>query len=412
MKSIYSSALVFALGFSLLGAVLTAPSLQAQDWPDWLGVNRDGVTTESVVNRDWKTKPPAVLWTAELGIGFSCFTVVDGRVYSMGFREGIERVFCFDAATGKSIWTHEYPSELLDRFYEGGPGSTPVVHEGKVYTIGKIGQVFCLDAKTGTVVWEENIPKLTGVEVPEWGFAGSVLIWGNLCMLDAGHFISLDKQTGRFMWKTKEMHAVGYGSPLHFTEGGADYVAHLNNSGLLILRLASGEETDFLAWETSYATNGTTPIYRDGQLFISTAYNKGCALLNVEDGKLEEVYREQSAMRNQMANSILVGDFLYGFDRKQSPRRLVKLKCIEWATGKERWAKGGMGIGSLLKAGEDLIVLTDEGILSLVKPTPEALTEITRTDILDGRCWTMPVLSNGRLYARNAAGHMVCLDMK
>ena len=382
----------------------------ARDWPQWQGVDRLGTTTEKVGNVDWKKQPLATLWEKQIGIGFSSFAVVDGRVYAMGFASKQETVWCFAAATGEKIWTHSYPSELRDNLHEGGPGSTPTVHDGKVYTLGKIGQAFCLDATTGKVIWQQNFRKLVNAKQPEWGFTSSFLVLDELAIVDAGPLVALDRLTGELIWKTKTYRA-GYGSPLPFTHGGKTLVAQLNNDYQIVVDPSDGKVLAEHKWLTSYATNGTSPVIVGNRIFVCTAYNKGCVMLEFTGDGFKEVYRNE-IMRTQMANCILVDGTLYGFDRKASPRRLVKLKAMDWATGKEQWAVGDMGIGSLIQAGDHLLVLTDDGWLILVDPSPEAYRPLTRQRVLDGRCWTTPVLSGGRLFARNAKGRMVCLDLK
>ncbi len=381
----------------------------AEDWPQWHGPRRDLVSTETDWRSDWSDDAPEVVWRAQVGTGFATVAVSQGLLYTLGHDGGRDTVWCLNATTGKPEWQHSWKGKLVDNLHEGGPGATPTVAGEHVFTCSKEGILICFERTKGRVVWKKDIRVLSGTKMPTWGFSGSAWIDGDRLYIDAGALLALDRKNGKLIWKTKK-YLCGYGSPIVFEHSGKSYVSVLNNDGLLVAT-PSGEVRDLFKWPTSYKTNSTTPIWSDGKLFISTGYNKGCALVSFDGKDLERVY-ENKSMRNHMNNCVLLDGHLYGFDGNSNSRRTVKLVCLEFATGEVQWTKMGFGCGSLMGAGDKLIVLGDRGDLAVVAASPREFREISRTKVLDGKCWTMPVLSNGRIYCRNSRGALVCVGVR
>lgn len=378
----------------------------SDQWPRWSGPNADLISREQGWSANWPDAGLPVVWEANVGTGFSSVSIAAGKLYTMGHRDGRDVVYCLDAITGEEIWTHDYACELVDRLHEGGPGSTPTIDNGRVYTVSRQGHLFCLDAANGDVVWSGQLEKLTGVEYPEWGFTCSPLVLGDMLIIEAGRLIALNKNDGEKIWQTK-IDRPGYGSPVAFKREGQQLLTVLNNDRLLIVRAMDGSEVASFDWETSFATSSTTPIVIDDKIFISTGYNRGCALLRLAGDELELIY-ENREMRNHMNNSVLWEGHLYGIDGNSHTSRLCQLVCLEVATGTRKWSEGGFGCGSLMIADGKLLVLSDGGTLAVAQATPDGYDEISRADLLDGRCWTVPVLLDGRVYCRDARGKLVC----
>ena len=166
----------------------------------------------------------------------------------------------------------------------------------------------------------------------------------------------------------------------------------------------------FAEWKSPYRTNATTPIIVGDQIFVSTGYKIGCGLFRLQSESLELVYKN-TEMRNHFNNSILLDGHLYGFDGDAHLGRLVTLACIDFTTGKLTWKQRGLGCGSVLIADGKLLVLTEDGTLVLAKASPDAYVELARSAFLEGRCWTAPILSDGWVYGRNAAGKLVCVTL-
>ncbi len=393
--------------------VAVATTVQAADWPNLFGPNHDGVSKET----DWDpAKIENIDWKAKVGIGFASMAVADGKLYTLGHdgkktSGGKETVYCLDAATGKEIWSDSYDAKLLPYLHEGGPSATPTVHEGKVYTLSKDGRLICYTADKGKRIWERNLLKESAMDKPaDWGFAGSPLVVGDMLVVEAAQTIALNKDSGKIIWKSKR-YKPAYGTPVAFKHGGKSLLVTLKTDGLVVLDAESGKTLAFEEWKTRFSTNANTPIVRGDRIFVSTGYGRGCGLFQFTASSLKEIYTSKE-MSNHMANCVLVGDHLYGFDGNTHTGRTRVLKCIDFATGKERWAEGGFGIGAITAAGDRLIVLSEKGELAIVQATPKKFSSIHRGQVSKGRHWNVPVLANGRIYVRNAAGDLTCIDVR
>ena len=383
---------------------------QPGDWPKWRGLAGDGIARDNVWQPQWPSSGPKKIWTAEVGTGFSSMSVVDGRLYTMGHRGEEDTVWCLDALKGDVLWKYSYPGPLVDNLHAGGPACTPTVFGERVYTLGKGGQFICFDWRTGEIHWKQELTEVLGVEMPEWGFSCSPLPWQRTMVVEAGRTAAFDWESGQLLWKTGVYHS-GYGSPALFTPAGEDLLAVLNNDYLLVVRAADGSEVDKFPWVTSFATNSTTPVVWEDTIFVSTGYGKGCALLRMTAGKLETVWQNTS-MANHFNNSVLWQGHFYGFSGNSHNARLVTLTCLEYASGKVKWAERGLGCGSLLIADGMLIALGDAGGLVTAPAVPAGYEPIAQSQVLDGLCWTVPVLAQGRIYCRNSEGHVVALDVR
>lgn len=391
----------------MAGVVAWALSGGAADWPRWRGPQFNGISPESDWRTQWPAGGPPVLWKAQVGIGYASLSVSQGRLYTMGNTEETDSIYCLDAATGRELWRHSYACSSKDPNGYPGPRCTPTVDGERVYAVSRQGHFFCLESATGKVIWSKDFPRDYGAKVPTWGFAGSPLIEGEAVIVEVGgagtSVMAFDKRTGRELWRAGE-DAIGYSSIVPFDHRGERSLAIFNAAGLVGRRAADGRELWRYPWKTSWDVNAATPLVADGKVFISSGYNKGCALLDLSGAEPRVVW-EHRRMRNHVATCVLWQGHLYGFDENQ-------LKCLDWTTGEEKWADRRYGKGSLVLAGSHLIVYSDRGRVAVVKPSPDELIEIASHQVLEGKdTWAVPVLANGRLYCRSMQD-LVCLDLR
>jgi len=392
---------------TLFVSALGGESVRAGDWANWRGPNFDGISTETVDPQ----KLGNVVWKAELGKGYASFSVVGDRVYTGGWANGQDTIWCLDVNTGNVVWKHSYPQQQFPNLHEGGPSATPTVHDGLVYTNSKEGHVYCLKADTGDVVWKANVRQIAGVRrAQDWGECSSGVVVGGNIVFDAGRTVAFDLKTGRVAWKSKQYKG-GYSTPLLFKAAGRDALAVFNGYGLVVLNPANGATLSEFRWKTSYDVNAATPIALPGgkAIFISSGYNKGAALVPV--GRNPRPAWESRAMRNHMNNCVLIGQHLYGVDGNTGQD--VSFKCIDAKTGRVMWSQDGLGCGAVTGVGGNkLLILAEHGELVLADASPRGFNRINSARVLGPTCWTAPVLANGRIFARNANGQMVCIDVR
>ena len=381
-------------------------ALDAGDWPRWRGPHLNGISDERGWFKPWPAEGPKILWRASVGTGFSSFAVSGGRVFTMGNTNGMDSVWCFDAASGRVLWRHSYACPLAPRFYEGGTLATPTVDGESVFTISKKGHLHRLSAATGKVAWSKHIAEELNLTLPEWELAGSPFVEGDLLALNVGSAgTALDKHTGKVVWSTGT-NACGYSTPVPFNMGGQRAIAVLSAGSVVAVELKTGRELWRHAWQSSRAVNAADPIFAGDRFFVSTS--NGCSLLKLRGGKPEIVWKSPKTMRNYFNPCVLLGGHLYGING--TTHRPTTLTCLELATGAVKWSEPGFGSGALMAADGKLILL-DKGELSIIEASPAGFKPLARATILPGKCWTVPVLANGRLYARNAAGDVVCLEL-
>lgn len=389
-----------------------ATTLSAQvtvvDWPGWRGPIRAGISPEIGWNSTWPAGGPRILWKAAVGTGFSSLAVVGGRAYTLGNASGADTVYCLDAENGNIVWKHSYPCSRRPLSYEGGPSATPAVDAGQVFTLSKFGHCFCLDAASGEVLWSKKFepPSLKlGVDYPVfWGFAGSPLVLGEKLILAVGTACTaLNKADGRLLWSSPPGRP-GYSSPVPFQIGNRLCVAQLSGHEAVAVDVDTGQILWKIPWKTTWDQNAPDVIVAEGKLFVTTGHGVGCALFDFSTGVPRELWRNKN-MRCDLSSCVLWNGCLYGFDQN-------RLTCLDWRTGQVRWSVRGLGRGTLIASDGRLIALGDDGKLVIAEASSEGFRPLAETKILSGRCWTAPVLSAGRIYARNAAGDVVCVDVR
>ena len=388
-------------GKSMMGValVLMVPAMAA-DWAAWRGPDHNGISKESAWDPAAVTAHK-VLWQAEVGAGYSSVTVADGKVYTAGnFNKTQDAVSCLDADSGKLVWKFDYPEPLAPKYYTGGSSATPVVQDGKVYTVSKSGKVFCLDAATGKVVWKQELP----FKAPTWGFASSALMHGKAAIFNAGASgVAYDRQTGDVLWRSAD-DTCGYATPVPFTHDGKDCLAVFTKNAIMAVNPEDGKALWSHPWTTDYECNIADPVISGNQVFVTSGYGRGASVVDFSGPSPKPVW-ENKNMRTHMSGPVLIDGFLYGFDDN-------RLTCLDWKTGDKKWDEKSPKKGALMAAGNKLIVIGENGRLAIVEASPTAYKEIAAAQVVDGRCWTMPVLANGRIHVRDADGHLVCLDVR
>lgn len=382
---------------------------KADDWPCWRGPDHNGISKEKGWSTSWPSDGPKQLWKASVGTGFSSVSVAGGRLFTLGNRDETDTVYCFEAESGKSLWKHSYSCPLDPIYYEGGPGSTPTVDGDKLYTLSKRGHLFCFNSSDGKILWQHNLMEELPVAKPRWGFAGSPLVDGNLIAVNVGGAgAAVDKLTGKIAWRS-DTNIAGYATPVPFIANGEHCAAFFSGRALIGMRLRDGNELWQFPWIERWNLNAADPLLIGNKFFISTM-GQGCALLQLTADSPKSVW-ENKAMASHFNCGVHLNGFIYGIHgNTDQPEK--DLRCIKVATGEIKWKQAGVGLGSVMIADGKLIVLSDHGELLIAPVSPDGFKPMARAQVLGGKCWTTPVLANGRIYCRNAEGTLVCLNLK
>ncbi len=389
----------------MLSGVLGGPLVAvAEDWPNWRGPGFDGVSLEKLAKN--LPEEPEIRWKAKVGTGFSSVSVARGRVFTMGNRDETDTVWCLDAESGEVIWKHSYPCKLDPRFYEGGPGATPTIHGDSVFTLSKKGHAFRLDFKTGTVRWSRDLVRDHGFELPEWSFASSPFVFEDRVILNVGAAgMALDYETGGTIWKSGTG-ASGYSSAVPFERDGKTELILFVAKEVIGLDPADGTVTWRFASKSSRNVSAADAVVSGNRLMISSSGGAVCVEIASGGNPEPEVIWETKELRTYFNPTVRVGDYLYAIHG--TTHRPTELVCLDWRSGETRWSEPGFGSGALMAA-DDRLILFDKGQLTIFPANPERFNPLLQARILGGKCWTVPVLANGRIYCRNAEGDLACV---
>jgi outer membrane protein assembly factor BamB len=372
------------------------------DWPQWRGPRRDGVSDERGLLKDWPSGGPPLAWKASgAGEGYSSFATSGGRLYTLGARGGTEYVIAYDAATGKRLWEaphgHRFSNDRGD-----GPRATPTIEGDRLYAFGASGDLSAMDAVTGKVVWQVNVLKQFGGSNITWGLSESPLVLSDRILVNAGapgaSIVALRKTDGSLIWKSQRDEA-GYSSAILQQVGAVRQAVYFTGQRALGINVDNGQ----VLWSYERVSNNTaniaTPIARGNRVFLSSAYGTGAALLEMTAGNggigAHELYFTRE-MRNHHASSVLVGDYLYGFSD-------AILTAMQFDTGKVAWRDRSVGKGSIVYADERLYLFSENGVVGLAEATATGYREHGRFEIRSGRLptWSHPVVSGGQLFLRD-----------
>jgi outer membrane protein assembly factor BamB len=396
----------FATGVILF--IFGSLSAKGDDWPQWRGPQRNGISKETGWNDAWAGEPK-IAWKNKVGLGFSSFVVEKNQVFTMGHVDENDIVWAFDAVTGKELWKYSYLADLGAKFFEGGTTGTPTIADDRVYTFSRWGDVFCFEAATGKIVWSKNIQAETGIRIPDWGFTGAPLVHENLLVLNAGDAgLALDKSSGKIVWQSTNKPAA-YTTPLAVERDGKWLGILANANAYVAINLSDGKEIWRIKWITEYGVNASDPVIDGDRMFLCTGYGKGGALFKLGSGEPEQLWKTKK-LRTQLNAAVLYKGCLFGADGDTTEQ--ASLKCLDFATGEEKWSKPGFGSGGLIVADGKLIALSGAGELMIAPATPTEFKPTVRAQVLGGKCWTAPVLANGLIYCRNGRGDVAVVDVR
>jgi len=402
----------------LLSLFFVTLSLRAADWPQYRGLNHDGSSAEKIL-KTWPTAGPKVIWKAPLGPSFGSFAVSGGKAFCFIQRsvdgEDKEVAIALDAATGKELWAVTLGKATYDKQGGDGPRSTPTVDGNRVCFFGAYQMLTCLDAANGKQVWQHDVVAEFGGKVIKWNSAASPVIEGDLLIVNGGGagqaFLTFNKADGKLVWKTED-DAPTHATPTPATIQGVRQLIFLTQKSLVAITPKDGK----LLWRYAFphrTSTAASPIVWNDIVYCSASYGVGAAAVRVaktgNEFSATELWRKQGDLMNHWTTPVCKDGYLYGiYGRGQEAN--APLKCVEMATGNEKWSKPGFGGGgATILVDGNVLAQADRGPLVLVEGKPDEYHELARAEIYGGQCWTMPVVSNGKIFARNTKEGF-CLD--
>lgn len=411
------AAVALPAALALLAAALSTTPGRGADWPQFLGPRRDGSSPETL-DTSWPANGPRTLWSRAVGTGFSGPVVVGGRVL-LHHRQGDETLLeCLpaDAGGGEPRWTHRAPTTYRDRFgFDPGPRATPCVDAGRVFTFGADGLLEALDLESGRLLWQ--VPTATRFQADQgfFGFASSPLVVDDLVLLavggrpDAG-IVAFEAATGKVRWKATG-HEAGYASPVLARLDGEARALFFTREGLVVLEPRTGNVRAEFPWRSpqNASVNAATPLVIGPRVLLSASYDTGATLLDLSGGTPRPVWSGDDRISAHYASLVHHQGLVFGFHGRQESG--PTLRCLDAATGAVRWSRDGLGSGSLLLAGDQLVVLTERGELLVAPPSGEAFRPTSRAQVLGTGIRAVPALADGRLYARDKS-KLVALDLR
>ena len=428
-------------------ALLGAAPCYADDWPQWLGPQRDGVWRETGIIEKFPDSGPKVKWRVPVNAGYSGPAVSGGRVYltdrkagtasgrdpfQRGVIPGNERVLCLNEADGKVVWQHEYDCPY-NVSYPSGPRATPLVHDGKVYTLGTEGNLFCFNAADGKVLWSREFKKDFGIDTPLWGFSAHPLIDGDklICLVGGSNSVAVafDRSTGKELWRALGAKEPGYSPPMIYSVGKTRQLIIWHPESINSL----DPETGKVYWSHPFPVRSglsvPTPRVQDDLLFITSFYNGPIMLrLDREKPAASVIWRGKSTserntdgLHSIMPTPFIDGDHIYGVCS------YGQLRCLKTATGERVWETFAATTGDkevrwanafLIRNGDRYFLHNEKGDLIIARLTPKGYEEISRAKLVEptntaaGRdvVWSHPAFANRSVYARNDK-ELVCTSL-
>ncbi len=406
----------------LAAALLPGPltSLNAADWPQWRGADRQDHSPDVKLLKQWPAGGPKRLWLFEdAGLGYSSYSIAGDQLFTMGLRGDQEFLLAVSTSSGKQIWATpagpKYPNGWGD-----GPRSTPTVEGDRVYALGGQGLLICADSKTGKLLWKKDLVKDLGGRLQGWGYTESPLVMGDLLLVtpggSQGTMAGLDKQTGDVRWRSKDLtDDTQYSSAIPFTVGGKTQVVQVVTRQFFGVNPGTGE----VLWKHDFpgrtAVIPTPVVGPGGQVYVTAGYGAGCVSVKIaDDGKTVTHLYDNKVMKNHHGGVVLVGNHLYGHSDSYA------WVCQDFKSGAEVWFSKALGKGAIHYADGMLYCLDERsGEIALVEASPDGWKERSRFKLdpqstqrnRQGGVWSHPVVVGGHLYLRDQE-FLYCFDVK
>lgn len=409
-KSVWSLKVLLAA----LCSLVVTQTLEAADWPQFLGPDRTGRSPETGLVDNWPAGGLKELWRVDGGVGMSAVAVQGDIACTLIQAGASQSLLALDVKTGAKKWSTPVAKSYRNQM-GNGPRATPAIADGVVYVLTGDGTLAAVKLNNGDVVWSHNVFQEHGGKPADYGMACSPLVSNGLVIVTIGSpsatVVACDAKTGETKWTAGRGETAGYSSPALLKVGGRQQLVVFAGASAFAVEPASGKRLWTYPYRTDYDCNIATPLAINGNVFISAGENHGSVLLKPSGG-VSEVWKSigtGSVLRNEWQTSILLDGHLYGFDNVGSAGPVTHLTCVNATTGERVWQELRFGKGNMIEADGKLFATTMKGEVVVIKATPDGFQELGRQNVL-GRTRQAPSLSNGRLFVRDDEV-IVCLDV-
>ena len=385
-------------------------ALQAQaaaaDWPQFLGPDRNGIYSGPPLAAKWPNEGPTRLWSRDVGQGFSGPVATTDRVLIFHRVDDQETLECMEARSGKAIWKDSTSTHYRDDFgFDEGPRATPAIANGRVLTLGAEGTAIARDFSTGKKLWSLDCKKEFSLRKGFFGLAPSPLIVGSNVILNIGGtdrngIIALNVQTGRKAWTCTDDEA-SYASPVLTQIGTHERVLVLTREALVSVDPKDGHVLFRYPWRPAMhaSVSAATPLVLGDRIFLSASYGAGATLLQYSESGPSVIWKKEELLSNHYATSVVKGDLAFGFDGRQEQG--CNLRCVSLREGSVVWEQEGLGAGTVMIAGKELLILTEKGELIRTPADRSGFHPSARHQLLPFLARAHPALSDGIFFARS-----------
>jgi len=413
--------------------ISSACLLQAADWPQWRGENRRGTWNETGIVDKFTSAQIPVLWRTEIAGGYSGPTVMRGKVYVTDRQEEpneVERVHCFNAKTGESVWAFTYDCSYAGVQYKTGPRASVTLDKSHAYSLGTMGHLYCFDANQGTVVWKKDLNDEYKIQMPVWGIAASPIIVENLLIVliggqDNASLVAFDKATGKEIWRALSDN-IAYASPILIEQANQQVLVAWTTQQVVGLNPLSGK----VHWQIPFGSDIgiATPIVSQDYLFVSSFYDGSCLIrFDTTQFSAALVWKRKGtneiktdALHSLISTPYIEGDYIYGVDSHG------QLRCLDLLNGNRIWEdlsavpKARWATIHMVRNGENTWMFNDQGELMIATLDTKGLTLISRSQLIqptrgqlnrrNGVCWSHPAFADKRIYVRNDR-ELICANL-
>ena len=387
-----------------------ATALDARDWPQFLGPERDNRLRGVHLERDWTRRPPREIWRRPVGTAWSSFAIAGGRAVTQEQHGPEEQVVCYDLATGRKLWQHADSTRYESAVAGIGPRATPAIAGDRVFTLGATGILNCLDLATGAQIWSRDILADNRAEANVWGISCSPLVLDTLVVVSAGgpderSLVAYHRQTGAFVWGGGTDRA-GYSSPRLVTLAGRKQILIFNSHSVVAHDPHSGDPLWRQPWDQVQCVANPLPL-PGNRVLVSTGYGIGARLFQVNaapgGGLTSDIVWKSPRLKAKFANMVHRDGFVYGLDDGV-------LVCLDPHDGKRRWKRGRYGHGQLILIGDVLLIMSESGDVVLVEAQPDRHVELARMTAFAGKTWNPPSFAAPYLLVRTDS-EAVCYEL-